>query len=398
MTLQYANRLSKLGTETAFSVSLDAAALAKTGKIVYPFHLGDLDIPTAPNIVKAVERSLAEGKFNYCPAAGIMPLREAMAKDVGEAREVEYTWENVVIQTGGKPVIPKFLQAILNEGDAVLYPNPGYPIYESQINFLGGVAKPYGYISTENGFKIDREAIESQIDESTKVFIYNNDQNPIGASSDDDEMQWVADIANKHDLWVLSDEAYFDMRFGGKGKSIVSLPGMYERTVILYTFSKKYAMTGWRLGAAIGPKEMMKVIAKLNTNDESCTSHFVQYAGVEAITGDQTPVQDMLDTLKERRDVLIEELRSISGIKVHVPNTTFYVFPDITEVYERMGVSSLEEFRTKTLEATGVSFCTREHFGTPLPSEDRKFVRFAFSGISKEKIREAMMKLKEYWG
>ena len=210
-------------------------------------------------------------------------------------------------------------------------------------------------------------------------------------------MQWVADLVNKHDLWVLSDEAYFDMRFGGKGKSIVSLPGMYERTVILYTFSKKYAMTGWRLGAAIGPKEMMKVIAKLNTNDESCTSHFVQYAGVEAITGDQAPVQDMLDTLKERRDLLIEELRSISGIKVHVPNTTFYVFPDITEVYERMGVSSLEEFRKNTLEATGVSFCTREHFGTPLEGEDRKFVRFAFSGINTEKIKEAMTKLREYW-
>lgn len=397
MTYPLAKRLKNLGTETAFAVSLHAASIAATGKDVYPFHLGDLDIPTAKHIVDALDESIKAGHTNYAPAAGIPVLREALAEDVGNARGVKYTADNVVVQPGGKPVIPKLLNVVMNEGEGVLYPNPGYPIYESQIQYLGGVDEAYGYISTENGFKIDREQVESQIDENTRVFIYNNDQNPIGASSDDDEMQWVADLAIKHDLWVLSDEAYFDMRYSGKGKSIASLPGMQERTIILYTFSKKYAMTGWRLGAAIGPEEVIKMITKLNTNDESCTAHFIQYAGVAALKGDQTPVYNMLDILKERRDVLLNELRSIDGVKVHTPNTTFYLFPDITEVYERIGASSLEDFRIKTLEATGVSFCTREHFGTPLPEEDRKFIRFAFSGISVEKIKEAMTKLKEFW-
>jgi len=392
-----ANRLSNLGTESAFLVSLDAAKLASTGKEVFPFHLGDIDIPTPQNIVDSAKESLDNGKTGYCPAAGIMELKEALAKDIGEARNVKYTTENVVVQPGGKPVITKFLQALMNKGDGVLYPNPGYPIYESQVEYLGGISKPYGYTFSESGFSLNRDQIESQIDENTKIFIYNNYQNPLGAESSQEEMQWVADIANKYDLWVLADDAYFDMVYSGKPRSIVNLPGMYERTVILYTFSKKYAMTGWRLGAAIGPVEIMKTIAKLNTNDESCTSHFTQYAGIEALNGNQSGYKNILSVLEKRKNILIEKLKEIDGVTVYNPNSTFYLFPEITPIYKKMGATSLEEFRTKTLEATGVSFCTREHFGSPLDGEDKKFIRFAYSGISVKNIEKGMEKLKKYW-
>lgn len=395
MTL--ASRLSRLGVETAFAVSDDARAWAAKGNKVYPFHLGDMNITTAANIIEAAFKAARDGKTGYCPAAGIPELREAVAEDVGRDRGVKYTMENVSIQPGGKPVIGKFLMVLMNEGDEVLYPNPGYPIYESQINFLGGVGKPYGYTMTAKGFRMNREEIEKAITRRTKIFIYNNGQNPIGAESDDEEMQWLADLCIRHNLWVLSDEAYFHIRYSGKSKSIVSLPGMQERTVILYAFSKRFAMTGWRLGAAVGPKEIIEWISKLNVNQESCSNHFIQYAGLEALRNGAEATKKVVAILKERRDVLAECLRAIKGVKVYVPEVTFYLFPDVTGVYERMGIADRQEFRKDALYKTGVSFCSRSHFGKPLPNEKETYVRFAYSGIDVSEIREGLAKLKAYW-
>jgi len=209
-------------------------------------------------------------------------------------------------------------------------------------------------------------------------------------------MEWVAKLAQKHDLWVLSDEAYFCIQYSGEANSIASIPGMQERTVILYTFSKTYAMTGWRLGAAIGEVELMKVFAKLSVNDESCTNHFIQYGGIEALQGSQDGAQKLLTELQKRRDVLAGKLREIEGISLFIPNSTFYLFPDVTELYHQMGAKSYEDFRSKVLRETGVSFCTREHFGTPLDSEDRKYIRFAYSGIPVSEIKEGINQLKDY--
>ena len=398
MTLPLADRLANLGTETAFAVSLDAAAFAAKGHKVYPFHLGDLDMRTPDNIIEAAYRAMLAGKTGYVPSAGILPLREALAEDISRDRGVRYGPEHVAVQPGGKPVIPKFLECVMNPGETVFYPNPGFPIYESQINYLGGEAIPYGFSYIGAQFEIDRDQIESRIGDNTRAIIYNNHQNPIGAESTEVEMQWLADLAIRHNLWVLSDEAYFKILYSGRGKSIVSLPGMWERTVILYTFSKTYAMTGWRLGGAIGPSQIIASIAKLNINIESCTSNYLQYAGIECLEGDQSGAREILATLQRRRDVLYKELCGIDGLDVFKPNSTFYLFPDVTEVYKRLGSTSLEDFRSRTLEATGVSFCTREHFGTPLSGETRKFIRFAFSGISTDDIREGVARLQEYWG
>ncbi len=385
-----ATRLEQLGTETAFAVSLAAAEWGAKGNRIFPFHLGDLNIATPKNVVEAMDKAIADGKTGYCPAAGIPQLREALADDVGSRRGLSFTPANVVVQPGGKPVITKFIQAVMNPGDEVLYPNPGYPIYESQIEYFGGVAKAYRYLPSSTGFNIDLDQVKSLITPRTKAIIYNDLQNPIGAESTDAEREAIAELAIKHNLWVLSDEAYFEMRYSGKSKSIAQLPGMLERTVILYTFSKKFAMTGWRLGAAVAPLEIATMIAKLNTNDESCTTHFVQYGGVEALRGDQSSVTTMLDTLRERRDTAVNMLNAMPGVNVHSPEATFYLFPEVTGAMKAKGIDDLAVFAEKALHATGVSFCTRRHFGRPQPGEERQYIRFAFSGISNQDIKEGL--------
>ncbi|HEY4608010.1 MAG TPA: aminotransferase class I/II-fold pyridoxal phosphate-dependent enzyme, partial [Ilumatobacteraceae bacterium] len=300
------------------------------------------------------------------------------------------------IQPGGKPVIGKFLQTVMNPGDGVLFPTPGYPIYESQIEYFGGVVQPYRYTQTATGFAIDFDHLRSQISPATKVLIYNNLQNPLGCESSLDEMKALAELAVQHNLWVLSDEAYFEMRYSGTSHSIASLPGMRERTVILYTFSKKFAMTGWRLGAAIGPDDLVAQIVKINTNDESCTTHFVQEAGVEALQGDQTGAKAILAELERRRDAAVSELQSITGIVIAKPESTFYLFPNVTDAMDALGFTDVAAFSDAALRATGVSFCTRRHFGRPLPGETEQYVRFAYSGISVEDIREGLGKLRDW--
>ena len=394
----FANRLKSLGTETAFAVSQDAADFAALGNKVYPFHLGDLDLPTPPYIMDAAAKAMRDGKTGYNPAAGIPQLRDTLAEVLGAERGISLKRENIVIQPGGKPVISKFIQSLMNPGDGVLYPNPGYPIYESQIEFHGGIALPYYFVPNPDGFSIDRERVEDLIDSNTRLFIYNNYQNPIGAESDQNEMDWIAELALRHDLWVLSDEAYFNIQYTGNPTSIISLPGMKERTVILYTFSKTYAMTGWRLGAAIGPAKLMKIFAKLGVNDESCTNQFIQYGGIEALTGPQEDVQEILHELEKRRNALAGKLKEIEGVSFFIPVSTFYIYPDVTELYLQMEAQSYEDFRSRVLRSTGVSFCTREHFGTPIVGEDRKYIRFAYSGIPVDEIEEGMARLKEFWG
>jgi aspartate/methionine/tyrosine aminotransferase len=391
-----ATRLSQLGTETAFSVSLAAAEWGAKGNRIYPFHLGDLNLATPANIVEAMDRAIADGKTGYCPAAGIAELRAALADDVAGRRGLDYGPENVVVQPGGKPVITKFIQTVMNPGEEVLYPNPGYPIYESQIEYFGGVAKPYRYVPDSTGFRIDLDHVKSLIGPNTRAIIYNDLQNPNGAESTDAEREAIAALAIEHDLWVLSDEAYFEMRYSGTSKSIASLPGMQQRTVILYTFSKKFAMTGWRLGAAIAPVAIADMIAKLNTNDESCTTHFVQHAGVEAIRGDQSGTAILLKTLRDRRDVAVSVLESTPGIDVHTPEATFYLFPDVTDAMARTGFTDLAAFAEAALHATGVSFCTRRHFGRAQPGEIRQYVRFAYSGIELADITEGLTLFQEW--
>lgn len=388
--MHLASRLENLGTETAFAVSLAAADWAARGNRVFPFHLGDMNLATPANVVEAMDRAIADGKTGYCAAAGIMPLREALAADVGARRGLSFEPANVVVQPGGKPVIGKFIQTVMEPGDEVLYPNPGYPIYESQIEYFGGTAVPYRYVETPTGFALDMEHLAAQITPRTKAIIYNDLQNPLSSESSPEEMRAVADLAVANDLWVLSDEAYFEMRYSGSSTSIASLPGMQERTVILYTFSKKFAMTGWRLGAAIAPVAIAEQIAKLNTNDESCTAHFVQWAGVEGITGDQSGPKALVDAMRIRRDAAVDGVNAIPGMHTARPEATFYLFCNVTQAMAAKGFTEVADFATAALHHTGVSFCTRRHFGRPQPGEVEQYIRLAYSGISAEDITEGL--------
>ena len=390
-------KLDRLGTETAFAVSAQAKAWADKGNKVYPFHLGDINLQTPSNIREATNRYMNDAKNGYCAPEGIPELRLALAHDVGSKRGVEYGLENVVIQPGGKPTIWKFLATVMNEGDEALYPNPGYPIYESQIGYQGGTPVPYSYNETDTGFEIDMEKLRNSITDKTTILIYNNYQNPMSATSSQEEMQSLAALAIEHDLWVLSDDAYFEIRYTDKPpRSIVSIPGMKERTVILYTFSKKFAMTGWRVGASIGPEKVIRHMARFNINDESCTNHFIQHALAEVIREDQSGSKRILSELKSRRDICFSGLNTINGVSLQLPESTFYLFPNVTDVMANKGYTDLDLFRTDALEATGVSFCSRHHFGSPLADEENHYIRFAYSSIEQEDIQEGMGKLKSW--
>lgn len=392
-----AGSMKKLGTETAFAVSADASAWAAQGYQIYPFHLGDINLRTPENIVAAAERALHDGKTGYTPAAGIPELRDALAQIIGETRGLSYGADNVSVQPGAKPIIGKFLMSVMNPGDEVVYPNPGYPIYESQVDYLGGRGCPYAYVEEADGFRINRESVESALSDKTRVLIVNAQHNPTGADASADEIAWLAQIACERDLWVLADEPYFDVRYGGFSQSLASEPEMAARTVICYTFSKTYAMTGWRLGAAVGPPEVIELITKLNTNHESCTCEFIQHAGVEALLGDQSGAAKILATLRDRRDVVVDGLNSIHGVNVHRSTATFYLFVDVSDVYQRLDYHDPQTFRTDALHETGVSFCSRTHFGRALPSEQKVYVRFAYSGINSIDADEGIAALKEYW-
>jgi aspartate/methionine/tyrosine aminotransferase len=395
--VKLAKQLEKLGTETAFSVSAAAAAWGDKGNKIYPFHLGDINLPTPRNIVEATDKAIADGYTGYCPGAGIPELRAAIARDVGTKRDLNYSAENVSIQSGGKPVISKFIATVMNPGDEVLYPNPGYPIYESQIEYQGGVAVPYTYLETEKGFDLDLDSVKSKITPKTRALIYNNFQNPNSAESSQEEIEQLADLAIKYDLWVLSDEAYFEIQYSGKPESIVSLPGMQERSIILYTCSKRFAMTGWRLGAAIGPKSAIDIINKFNTNFESCTTHFIQKGMVEAIEGDTSGPDSIIEELRRRRDAAVAGLNAIDGISITAPNSTFYLFPNVTDIMERKGFTDIDQLMDEALTETSVSFCTRKHFGRLLKGETNHYLRFAYSGIDIDDINEGMAKLKNYF-
>ncbi|MBL8159551.1 aminotransferase class I/II-fold pyridoxal phosphate-dependent enzyme [Candidatus Saccharibacteria bacterium] len=395
--MHIASQIAKLGIETSFEVAAAASDWSHKGHKVYPFHIGDINLHTPYNIVEAVTKAIRDGYTGYCPGAGIIQLRMAMAEEIGRKWGAPYEPENVSIQPGGKPVVGKFLEAVMEPGDEVLYPNPGYPIYESQIEFQGGIAVPYGYIETEKGFALDLESMRRAITPRTKILVCNNYHNPTAARSSRAEMEAVAELAIRHNLMVLSDDAYYEIQYDEPADSIVTLPGMQERTVILYTFSKRYAMTGWRIGAAIGPRKIIDIINKLNSNAESCTSHFIQWAAIEALTGSETGPNDILAELKRRRDAAVAGLNAIDGISVAAPSSSFFLFPNVTKIMERKGITDVNLLMDLALKQAGVSFCTHKHFGRPRPEDTQSYIRIAYSGIDVEDIHFGMERLKEYF-
>lgn len=393
--MRFAKRQANLGTETAFFIAENAKSCEDRGQQVCHFHLGDINIKTPRNIREAIASAIMNGSTKYGPSAGLPELRHALANEVGKRRALELSDANVSIQPGGKIVIPKFIQTFMDPGDIVLYPNPGYPIYESAINYFGGIARPYCIEETETGFKINLDNLEQKA-KGARILIYNNYQNPTAAASTAEEMNAIAEISKKNDLVLLSDEAYESILYEEQFRSISSLPDMFERTVILYTFSKKYAMTGIRVGAAISPREATEHFNKLNTNYESCTATAAQIGALEALIGPQNRAQENLRILKERRDAFYDNVNNIRGFRAHKPTCTFYGYAEVTEAIKRTKAQDYETFWKLILAETGVAFCPRNYFGTPLKNEKRHYVRFAFSNMDKTQIEEGLSKLQSF--
>jgi aspartate/methionine/tyrosine aminotransferase len=328
--LRLAKRMARLGTETAFEVLVKAKALEAQGRDIIHLEIGEPDFDTPDNIIEAGCDALRKGFTHYGPSAGMMELREVIAQYVSETRRVNVTPDEVVVVPGGKPVIFFSILALAEEGDEIIYPNPGFPIYESMINYVGAKAVPIR-LREELEFRLDVDELANLINDRTKLLIVNSPQNPTGGVLTRDDIAAIAGAIGDRNIMVLSDEIYSQLIFEGEHHSIMSIDGMKERTILLDGFSKTYAMTGWRMGYGVMRADLATHISRLITNSNSCTASFTQIAGVEALRGSQKSVDAMRAEFKKRRDVMVAGLNKIKGFTCRVPHGAFYVFPNITK-------------------------------------------------------------------
>ena len=328
--LRLARRMARLGTETAFEVLVKAKSLEAKGRDIIHLEIGEPDFDTPGNIIDAGCDALRKGFTHYGPSAGLMELREVIAQYVSETRRVNVAPEEVVVVPGGKPIIFFSILALAEDGDEVIYPNPGFPIYESMINYVGAKAVPIR-LREELDFRLNIDEFASLINDRTKLVIVNSPQNPTGGVLEKKDIDAVARAIGDRNIMVLSDEIYSRLIFEGQHHSIMSLNGMKERTILLDGFSKTYAMTGWRMGYGVMRVDLATHISRLMTNSSSCTASFSQVAGIEALRGSQSSVDQMLNEFKKRRDVMVAGLNKIKGFSCRVPHGAFYVFPNITK-------------------------------------------------------------------
>ena len=328
--LRLARRMERLGTETAFEVLVKAKALEAQGRDIIHLEIGEPDFDTPGNIIEAGCDALRKGFTHYGPSAGMMELREVIAQHVSETRRVNVTPDEVVIVPGGKPIIFFSILALAEDGDEIIYPNPGFPIYESMINYVGAKAVPIR-LREELDFRLDVDELASLINDRTKFVIVNSPHNPTGGVLEKEDIDAIAHAIGDRNIMVLSDEIYSQLIFEGEHHSIMSIDGMKERTILLDGFSKTYAMTGWRMGYGVMRADLATHISRLMTNSNSCTASFTQIAGVEALRGSQKSVDAMRAEFKKRRDVMVAGLNKIKGFSCRVPHGAFYVFPNITK-------------------------------------------------------------------
>lgn len=330
MKLRLAERMYRLGTETAFEVAARARALEAKGKPIIHLEIGEPDFDTPAHIRQAACQALDEGYTHYSGSTGIPELREALAKYAGEKRGLHFDAANVVVTPGAKPIMFYSIMALIEQGEEVIYPNPGFPIYESMINFLGGVAVPL-QLSESRDFRINLDELERKVSSKTRMIVLNSPANPTGGVLTHEDLKSIADIAIRNDLVVLADEIYSETIYEGQHHTILSFPGMAERTILLDGFSKTFAMTGWRLGYGIFPPEWIPHISRLVINSVSCTSTFSQRAAIAALTGPREEIAKMQAAFASRRELVYEGLNKIPGLRCTKPEGAFYAFPNITD-------------------------------------------------------------------
>ncbi len=391
--MQIAERMSRLGTETSFDVLAEIDELKEKGKNIVSFAIGESDFCTPQNIINAAKKALDNACTHYCPSCGVMDFRKVAAGYISKTRKIDVKPTNIVVTPGGKPIIFFSILACINKGDEVIYPSPGYPIYESMINFVSAKPVPLPLLESKE-FSFDVEDLKARITPKTKMLIINSPQNPTGGIVPKKDLEKVAKIAVKNNLWVLSDEIYSRIIYNGKFESIIQFPGMKERTIILEGHSKAYAMTGWRLGYGVMNEKLAFHVGRLMTNSNSCTSTFTQIAGAEAYLGPQTETEKMVKEFKERRDLIVKGLNNIDGISCLKPHGAFYVFPNVTKACKDNGFKDANHLRKYLLHKAGVAVLSRIHFGIKNKDEDQEYSRFSYA-TSKDVIEEGLKRIKE---
>jgi aspartate aminotransferase len=387
-------RTSELGTENAFSVLAEVNKRLRQGADIKNFCIGQPDFDTPENVKEAAIKAIRAGKSGYTPSAGIFELQEAVADRFSKTRGVEIKPEHVAVACGGKPFIYWSILSVTDYGvgDEVVYPNPGFPIYSSQIAAHGAKPVPLPLIE-EREFAFDIEDLKKKITPKTRMLIINSPQNPTGGVLKKEELKAIADLAMDHDFWVYSDEVYSTLAYDAPFQSIASIPGMLDRTIMVDCASKAYAMTGWRLGYAAN-KTLAPHFARWMTNTDSCANHMTQWAVVEALNGPQDASQRMAASFKERRDLTVKLLNEIRGIHCLRPGGAFYVWPNVTEACKNVGAKSSEEFRRMLLDK-GVACLADIHFGKKNEGQTQEYVRFSYA-TAKGDIVEGMRRVKEF--
>jgi aspartate/methionine/tyrosine aminotransferase len=377
--------MENLGTESAFAVLAQAQALERAGRRVVHLEIGEPDFTTPAHIVEAAQAGLKAGHTHYVPAPGTVRLREAVSAYLERNGRLRVPPDRVLITPGAKPIMFYTMLALCEPGDEVLYPDPGFPMYESIAGFVGAVpvAVP---LREKNEFRVDPEEVEHLITPRTKLLILNSPHNPCGSALTRDDCEAIADIAVRHDLTVLSDEVYWATRYDGKHHSVLDFDGMPERTVLLDGWSKPFAMTGWRLGFGVFPPELVDPVTRLIVNSVSCTSAFSQDAAVAALEGPWQPVEDMVAEFRVRRDVIVEGLGQIPGISCATPQGAFYVFPNV----EQLGMPS-SVLAARLLDEAGVACLS----GTAFGSWGEGYIRLSYAN-SVDNIRTALGWIEEF--
>jgi aspartate aminotransferase len=383
--LRLAERMSRLGTETAFEVLNKARALEQQGKEIIHLEIGEPDFDTPKNIVEAAVDALHSGWTHYGPSAGLPDLRAAIADHVSRTRKVEVDSDEVVVVPGGKPIIFFSILALADVSDEVIYPNPGFPIYESMIDYVGARAVPIR-LREEKDFGIDVDELASLINDRTRLIILNSPQNPTGGVLSKQDIRDIAEVIGERNIMVLSDEIYSRLIFEGEHYSIMSVPGFKDRTILLDGFSKTYAMTGWRMGYGVMRADLAAHITRLMTNSNSCTASFTQLAGIEAIRGDQSSVDRMRAEFQRRRDAFVAGLNRIKGFSCRMPKGAFYVFPNITKTGWRS-----KKLADALLEDAGIACLS----GTAFGEFGEGYLRFSVAN-SLENLNKAVNRLDEW--
>lgn len=391
---EFAERLERLGTETAFAVLAQVKALEAHGKSVVSFCIGEPDFDTPQNIREAAKKALDEGYTHYGPSAGLPQAREAYAEYLNRTRKnVNYQADEIVITPGAKPILFFGMLALVNRGDEVIYPNPGFPIYESMISLVRAKPVPLPLLE-EKEFVFDIDELKRLITDKTKLIILNSPQNPCGGVLSKDDLEEVAKLAIENDLWVLSDEVYSRILYGEEFESITQFSGMKKRTVVVEGHSKTYAMTGWRLGYGAMNDELAGKLAQLMTNSNSCTASFTQMAGIEAYRGPQEETAKMVERFHHRRDLIVDGLNEIEGVKCLKPRGAFYVFPNVTGACRNLGFKDSKSLQNYLLYDAGVAVLARTCFGSKNHGEHDEYIRLSYA-TSVDDIKEGLRRMKE---